>query len=289
MKAFLTTTATLIFIVVNSFSQVTDMYGQTYQTVVIGSQHWMAENLNTYTPASYYYNDDSTTFAATYGRLYTQTDAANACPTGWILPSDSAWFELEAYLGMTTVELESDWTITEYRGTDEGGRLKATGTSIWENPNTGATDEFGFSALPGGFRGYGGGYDAMGQDGRYWSTGMSRYFRWDRANLNRYSGGPDYGFSVRCIEDDFVSLISIPKEEESIRVQPNPANNSIFVINTKESDRITVFDGLGKLQSCEVQLSSNGYILDISALQPSIYFLIVTSDESKQTVKFIKQ
>ena len=289
MKTLFISLAAIALNGANCFSQVTDMYGQTYQTVVIGTQHWMAENLNTYTPNSYYYNDDSTTYAATYGRLYTQTDAINACPTGWILPSDSAWFTLEEYLGMTAIEIESDWSTNEYRGTNEGGRLKATGTSIWNDPNTGATDEFGFSALPGGFRGYGGGYDAIGQDGRYWSTGMSRYFRWDRANLNRYSSGPEYGFSVRCIDENVISVISIPADDKGILVYPNPANNSISLTSTKESAAIQVFDGFGKSHACEMQFSNGRHAIDVSALAPGIYYLIVNDGVTSQTVKFVKE
>ena len=179
---------------------VTDTAGQVYRTVQIGDQVWMAENLNTsVSGSSYYMNDPS--HAAAYGRLYSQSAAMQACMSGWRLPSDQDWMQLEGYLGMSQSELSRDWSQTEQRGTNQGGRLKETGTARWFSPNSGATNDTGFGAQPGGFRGYGGGYGGLGEDGRYWSTSASRYFRADRANLNRYLGGPEYRFSVRCIRN----------------------------------------------------------------------------------------
>lgn len=179
---------------------VSDADGNTYGTIQIGTQVWMTENLATNTADSFFY-DDNPSYGPTYGRLYTQAAALSACMPGWHLPSDQEWMELEIYLGMTPDEAATDWSTNDMRGTDEGGALKETGTSLWETPNAGATNATGFSARPGGFRGYGGGYDAVGRDGRYWSSTASRYLRWDRPHINRYLGGPLYGFSVRCLKD----------------------------------------------------------------------------------------
>ena len=148
---------------------VTDIDGNTYQTVKIGDQWWMAENLK----VTCYRNGDAipnitdgTTWAslstgayceynndinnvATYGRLYNWyavTDSRNIAPAGWHVPSDAEWKQLEMYLGMSQSEADA----TGWRGTDEGGKLKEVGTMHWNSPNTGATNESGFTALPGG-------------------------------------------------------------------------------------------------------------------------------------------
>jgi uncharacterized protein (TIGR02145 family) len=156
--------------------------GKVYQTVVIGNQEWMAENL-AYLPSvvgpdtgsdttSYYYvyGYDGTSISAakatenyaTYGVLYNWTAAMNGaessdanpsgvqgiCPDGWHLPSDAEWKQLEMYLGMS----ETDVNSTGWRGTVEGGKLKEAGTTHWADPNAGANNESGFTALPGGYR-----------------------------------------------------------------------------------------------------------------------------------------
>jgi uncharacterized protein (TIGR02145 family) len=87
----------------------------------------------------------------TYGLLYTWyavDDSRTIAPKGWHVPTDEEWKELEMYLGMSQSEADD----TYWRGTDEGGKLKATGTEYWNSPNEGANNESGYSALPGGFR-----------------------------------------------------------------------------------------------------------------------------------------
>src|SRR5690554_5686681 len=184
--------------------------GNEYNWVQIGDQVWMAENL-AYLPSvnmvadgsenaagSYYYvyGYDGTNVAeaketdnyATYGVLYNWTAAMDGkassttnpsgiqgvCPAGWHLPSDAEWTELTDYLGGTSVA---------------GGKLKETGTTHWNSPNTGATNETGFTALPGGYRydygtfddiGYGG-FDDIGYGGFWWSaTERDATSAWDR-------------------------------------------------------------------------------------------------------------
>ena len=110
----------------------------------------------------FFFNDDSATYWDTYGALYTWAAVMNGeassnnnpsgvqgvCPDGWHLPSDTAWKELEMYLGMSQAQADG----TFIRGTDEGGKMKETGTTHWNSPNTGATNSSGFTALPGGYR-----------------------------------------------------------------------------------------------------------------------------------------
>ncbi|MBP6935406.1 MAG: fibrobacter succinogenes major paralogous domain-containing protein [Paludibacteraceae bacterium] len=187
--------------------------GKVYQTVVIGNQVWMAENL-AYLPSvvgpgtgsnttSYYYvyGYDGTNVAdakatdnyATYGVLYNWTAAMNACPDGWHLPSDAEWTELTDYLGGRSVA---------------GGKLKETGTTHWASPNTGATNETGFTALPGGSRTSNGTFYLIGSLGYWWSATENvasnawlRYMYSNSSLVGRLDYDKEVGFSVRCVRD----------------------------------------------------------------------------------------
>jgi uncharacterized protein (TIGR02145 family) len=111
------------------------------------------------------------------------------CPTGWHLPSDAEWTQLTDYLGSASVA---------------GGKLKETGTTHWQSPNTGATNETGFTALPGGFRRFNGSFFNVGYFGIWWSaTELSTDDAWIRCVYYDYiSVYMDYnGFSVRCVRD----------------------------------------------------------------------------------------
>jgi uncharacterized protein (TIGR02145 family) len=189
--------------------------GNEYNWVQIGDQVWMAENL-AYLPSvnmvadgsedaagSYYYvyGYDGTNVAeakatdnyATYGVLYNWTAAMNACPDGWHLPSDAEWTELTDYLGGESVA---------------GGKLKETGTTHWASPNTGATNETGFTALPGGYRYSSGTFYNIGSNGYWWSateydaaTAWYRYVDYYDGNVYRNDSNKEVGFSVRCLRD----------------------------------------------------------------------------------------
>ena len=169
-----------------SFTDTRD--GQTYKTVTIGTQTWMAENLNYETANSYCYNDNSAN-CTKYGRLYTWGAAKTACPSGWHLP--------------TSAEFETLFTAVGGSST-AGTKLKST--SAWNNSGNG-TDAFGFSALPaGGTDGYGD-YYYEGYYADFWSTEdgsdcayfMRLYYSYDYADLN--NNYKYYGFSVRCVMD----------------------------------------------------------------------------------------
>ncbi|MBI5010148.1 MAG: fibrobacter succinogenes major paralogous domain-containing protein, partial [Bacteroidia bacterium] len=150
----------LYLTIISSFSsaQVSDIDGNVYQTVTIGTQVWMKENLKTtklndgialpnvidnaawaaLTTTGYcWYNNDATTYKSTYGALYNwyAVNTGKLCPIGWHVPSDDEWTLLTTFRGGYSVA---------------GGKLKETGTLHWTSPNTGATNETGFTALPGG-------------------------------------------------------------------------------------------------------------------------------------------
>src|SRR5690554_2066482 len=171
--------------------------GNEYNWVQIGDQVWMAENL-AYEPSSgnYWAYDNNNSNVETYGYLYDWETACDVCPDGWHLPTDAEWTEL-----------------TDYLGENAGGKLKATGTieagtGLWYDPNTGATNETGFTALPGGDR-YGYGlFGGVGSTGYWWSATVSntdyawgRYVKYYDSNVGRYNYNKELGFSVRCLRD----------------------------------------------------------------------------------------
>ena len=180
---------------VSSFTDSRD--GKFYQTVVIGDQKWMAKNL-AYAPSSgnYWAYDNDDANVITYGYLYDWQTALNVCPTGWHLPSDYEWTELADYLGENA-----------------GGKLKATGTieagtGLWYEPNTGATNETGFTALPGAYRNSFGTFFDIGVYGYWWSaTEYLALYAWSRgmtcnySDVNRSYFYEEVDFSVRCLRD----------------------------------------------------------------------------------------
>lgn len=177
--------------------------GQTYEIVEIGNQCWMAENLNYETANSWTYYDNPG-FGDIFGRLYTWEAALTACPSGWSLPSDDKWKQMEIALGMSQSEADD----TGFRGTDEGGKMKETGTTHWDSPNTGATNTSGFNAFAGGLRYINGTFGNIYDYGAWWSSSeysdtraWHRDLRYDHDQVFRGKGYKGNGFSVRCLKN----------------------------------------------------------------------------------------
>lgn len=174
---------------------------KTYKTIKIGNQEWMAENLafKTETGSWTYWGSESN--GAKYGRLYTLDAAILAVPSGWHLPTDTEWKQLEIILGMSQTEADK----TDYRGTDEAGKLKAK--SGWaENGN--GNDEVGFTALPGGFRPNSGNFLTVGYYGYWWSaTENPNSKAWIRlivtssSKILRIESFKEDAYSVRCVKN----------------------------------------------------------------------------------------
>jgi uncharacterized protein (TIGR02145 family) len=205
----------------------TDIEGNIYQTVKIGNQCWMVENLKTshyrngelihneiddnnwsYLSVSAYCDyQNAESFSATYGKLYNWfaiNDSRNIAPEGWHIPSDEEWKILEMYLGMSEVDANK----ISWRGTVEGGSLKEIGTIHWLSPNTGATNSSGFTAIPGGTRNDYGSFSRMGRDAAFWSstsfdqtTAWMRYLGEENSDIYRFHITKTLGYSVRCIKD----------------------------------------------------------------------------------------
>ncbi len=207
---------------------VTDIDGNVYNAIKIGDQWWMVENLKVtqyrngdaipvvtdssewsdLTTGAYCMYDNNASNADTYGYLYNWyavDDNRGLGPEGWHIPTDDDWKELEMYLGMSQSEADS----IGGRGTDEGGKLKEAGTSHWRDPNTGATNESGFTALPGGFRLiYPGDYNDIASAADYWSSSLrnnthvwNRRLYYTQSGIRRGYTQKRYGFSVRCVRD----------------------------------------------------------------------------------------
>ncbi len=207
-----------------------DQDGNKYQTVKIGDQWWMSENLK----VTHYRNgeiirhvnnqfewinliggaycayDMDASNVDTYGYLYNfkaVNDENNIAPEGWHVPSDAEWKELEIYLGMSQSEADAGG----YRGTDEGNKLKSA--SGWSSDGNG-TNESGFSALPAGsrdgsgvFGGMGGracfwtGTPFLGSGGGYQKGGWCRELHSSQSNIYRANPYDRLGYSVRLIRD----------------------------------------------------------------------------------------
>jgi uncharacterized protein (TIGR02145 family) len=206
-----------------TYGTITDIDGNVYKTITIGSkgmkttQTWMAENLkvthyrngvqipnvtdgsswnNLNTGAFCWYNNDAAANANIYGALYNWyavNDSRNIAPTGWHVASNAEWSTLVNFLGGQSIA---------------GGKLKETGTTHWQNPNTGADNSSGFTALPGGYRYFNGTFYTIGYTGYWWNSTEyipSDAWYWEmfsvNIGLNNLSFNKGVGLSVRCIMD----------------------------------------------------------------------------------------
>ncbi len=202
--------------------------GYTYSSIVLGNgQEWMAENLRTTTYANgdpipnitdntqwqnlttgawAHYNNNSQ-YENPYGKLYnwyTVADPRNVCPAGWHVPTDAEWNTLVGYL-----DPDYNPNANGSQSLTAGGNMKSTGTQYWLSPNTDATNESGFSGLPGGSRfSLGGAFYTIGYAGNWWSsteynTSFALYRNLSSSDgvVDRYGEEWQSGFSVRCIRD----------------------------------------------------------------------------------------
>lgn len=200
-----------------TYGTLTDQDGNIYKTVTIGTQTWMAENLRTtkyndgtaiplvtdnikwekLTTGGYCNNQNTSNIEsiATYGRLYNwyAVNTGKLAPKGWHVPTDDELKTLTAFLG---------------GGSKAGGKLKETGTLHWMSPNYGATNETGFTALPGGNRLNTGSFSYFGYSGYLWSTtekdtsnAWVTEMIFHDSDVGRDIVSKNGGFSVRCVRD----------------------------------------------------------------------------------------
>ncbi len=297
----------------STFSQtpgggVTDIDGIRYNSVIIGTQEWMKENLkvskytdgtiipqvtdptawaNLTTGAWCYYNNDPAN-GTIYGKLYnwyavagihdTDPNTPNKilAPLGWHIPSNSEWTTLSNYLGGELVA---------------GGKMKSTGTSLWQTPNTAATNESGFAGIPGGFFSNSS-YTLGGGFGCLWSSSASstnsswsRLLNWDNGILTIGSSNMYYGFSVRCLWNSPLSNTTF--ETNDLKLFPNPVVN---ILNIKAENNLinqsyTIIDGLGRVV-INGKLNEVESTINVEQLSKGIYYLKISGYSAN---KFIKE
>jgi uncharacterized protein (TIGR02145 family) len=293
----------VLLLTISTFSQtpgngVIDIDGNSYNTVIIGTQEWMKENLNVSkysdgtiipqvtdptqwgnltTGAWCYYNNDPTN-GSTYGKLYNWYAVAGIhdndpntpnkilAPSGWHIPSDPEWSQLLNYLGGATIC---------------GNKMRSTGTSLWQS-NIGATNESGFTGLPGGKRSFN--FNFFG--------GMTAYtYWWNSSELNilnsKYifladspfvSNGDDEkrrGFSVRCLKN--IALNNQSFNNNSFNIYPNPAKDEITIDFGNTSNVIggnyKIINMLGQ-EVLNGDLNSQQNTIELSSIkEQGIYFV----------------
>jgi uncharacterized protein (TIGR02145 family) len=205
----------------------TDYDGNNYETVIIGNQEWMAENLRTThynngdaiptglsnsdwantSSGAYSDYDNNPTNSETYGRLYnwyTKDDYRGVCPIDWHVPTDEEYKELEMFLGMSQSEADD----IGWRGANEGSKL-AGYASLWPDGSLENSAEFstsGFNGVPSGYRTSNGGYSNLGYYGSFWSSSEStsntswyRLLGYTNSDITRFYINKSSGYSVRCV------------------------------------------------------------------------------------------
>ena len=201
-------------------STITDVDGNVYTSVTMGTQEWMTENLKTSkysdgtaipnvtgqewddleTGAWCHYDNDSSQYESTYGKLYNwyAVETGELCPTGWHVPTPAEWTVLSDYLA-----------ANGHSGT-EATALKATSgwDDSWDGTNRNGTDDYGWLGLPGGHRYYYGDFSSIGSRGYWWSSSqVNNYSAWYRIlsssndYVSSYNNSKGNGFSVRCLRD----------------------------------------------------------------------------------------
>ena len=264
-----------------------DRDGQTYKTVKIGEQWWMAENLNYETAAGSYCYGGEKDNCQKYGRLYTWATAVGksdgdcgygnscnlgnvkvrgVCPEGWHLPDTTEWNALfDAVGGKTTA----------------GKMLKSTeGWNDYYESTWNGSDAYSFSALPAGYRYYGGSFDLEGSNAYFWSsTGkfsklaydVNLYYSRDDAYLSDDAEG--YGFSVRCLKDYGPDAEKKSSNDKSSSSEKNSSSSSVVPTNSSSS---SVVPTVSVASPCK------------TATEDNCEYGTLTDDRDGQTYKTVK-
>jgi len=309
----------------NQAQTVSDFDGNVYNTVTIGTQVWMRENLKAthyssgvpmidgtsagniggnYTAKYYFDHDNIPANTVIYGKLYTWAAVMNGanssnsqpsgvqgpCPTGWHVPSDAEWNIMAKYL-----DIYVDTTSELYSGLNIGNKLKESGTSHWSSGNCGDNSS-NFTALPGGCRFSDASFSNI-HDGGYWWTSTT-YDTWNAWSRHLYyidatvyrlrSYDKAEGFGLRCVRDIGATQINENIIDKYIQIYPNPATDKVY-INITEGQKIKmqVYNIIGNcvLQS---ELTNETNDIDISFLATGVYVIKLTGADGTIQRKLIK-
>lgn len=302
VKAIIRIAAILFMITlgVDRYSQaqtIIDIDGNAYETMEIGDQIWMKENLKTehYADGSdipdvkVYENKEENN--ETYGCLYTwdaamknstQEGAQGICPDGWHIPSDLEWDILSDYLGGNEVA---------------SGKLKESGIEHWKAPNADATNESGFTALPGGehddveFR-------LLGEYAVMWSSTETsslkakyRYMAYDDGVFYPYNYFKSFYYSVRCIKNTTTKINR--NKTQGLLIYPNPFDQMLGFEMQQDKEvlgqtKATVYDQKGNKQK-EIALKNQSQKEDLHFLAPGIYLIKIDNGNCQSYQKVIKR
>jgi uncharacterized protein (TIGR02145 family) len=305
MKKSILLFAGLAFVTCKNQAQtVIDYDGNMYDTVIIGAQVWMKQNLkvthynngvpipnvsdsiawsNLTTGARCYYNNDSIAFNSVYGPLYNWeavNDINNICPAGWHVSTDAEWLTAETYLGGQDIA---------------GGKMKVADTVLWMSPNTGATNSSGFSGLPGGMRDLTGTFGYLGENGVWWTASeintlgaWSTYLWYLFTGVDHNPTPKNYGLNLRCVKDVESGFNDI-NYIEKIKIYPNPSMNKISIEYPANKDlRMQLLNIAGEclMESKLYDLSKE---IDISSLSGGIYVIKIFNSDWTIQKKLVKE
>lgn len=300
MKKYFSLIVFLIMTLPNKAQTVSDIEGNIYNTITIGTQIWMKENLKTIkyndgadipivtdnadwlsltTPAYCWYDNNVSIYKATYGAMYNwyTVNTGNLCPTGWHVPSKDEWIVLYTYLG----------------GIDIAGiKLKEAGSTHWQVNNQGDNSS-GFTGLPGGRR-VEVGFSTISNVGEWWSeteknateaevfglTDNEKYV--SMFSRNKYSG-----LSLRCLKDNSTAIGDLITNGHEIIIYPNPAMDKFYIKdNFFLNANAIIFNSQGQ-QILNKRIDSD--YIDISDLSKGLYVVKIIDSEKSIITKLIKE
>lgn len=304
----------ILFSIQLSAQTVTDIDGNVYNIVTINNAQWLKENLrvkhfnngdpisnitnntvwlNLTTPALSYYNNDSITNDTLYGLLYNGyvvTDSRNVCPVNWHVATETDWNQMCYYID----PMVDTTALNVYTGNMIGTKLKHPSHNYWfySTPTYAGTDDYGFSALPGGVRSASDGYcGGMNNYGNWWtsdaisSTGIYiRFLFADDPRITRTQRNVVNGYSIRCVKDPVQSGIQ-ENLDQKIQLYPNPAQNTLYVQGNPIMQKVIIYNMMGQIERSFNNVSS----IDVSGLLSGFYQVSIIVDNAVHTTVFIKE
>ena len=314
MRSTILLFASIAFLTIQVKAQtVSDKDGNVYNTVTIGTQTWMKENLQTTTyndgskiphikdsvqffnatsPAYCWYKNDSVTYNKPWGALYNwyTVNTGKLCPTGWHVPSNAEWHTLVLFLDPNA----QDCYCSE--STTASNALKESSVVYWGTGNSG-TNSSGFSAVGTGFRNYfNKGFQGHTSVVYFWTstpntpyaTVWHRYLANNTAIVYEYLDQKNQGMSVRCLKDNNTGIKDVDKKRKVIEIYPNPASDKVNIVNSTDKNLdMTIYNLAGLIIIQKLIISGNNEI-NVNDLPNGIYIIKVIGGNILFEQKFVK-